>query len=294
MVEVSDVVDIILPVTPAGAVADPNLLPRALQTPSVLNPVTPEDLIARMDKYGIAQSIVPARKYGEAWGLPYEAVRDFAAAAPGRIFATAGISPLAKMEGVRRFEEAIRDFGFIGAHAYTSWARVPIDHRLWYPYFAKAEELGVPFQIEVMGGKTRPSGGRPDYLDQVADDFPDLKIVATHTGYPWERELIGMTEFRENLYIGYDTLMPHLWAPELVTYAKDENYSGAMYKRMAAAGTEALMPSDRILFGTNYLSMDIDTVFDEVAELGLSDEVLRKLYTTNARRLYSLPNPESA
>lgn len=291
MAAVSDVVDIILPVTPAGAVPDPSILPSSLQTPSVLNPLEPAQLLERMDKYGISQSIVPARKYGEEWGLSYAATRDFVAAAPTRLFATAGISPMSKMEGVRRFNEAVRDFGFVGAHAYTSWARVPIDHRLWYPYFAKAEELGVPFQIEVMGGKTRPSGARPKALDQVAYDFPDLKLIATHTGYPWERDLMGMTEFRPNLYIGYDTLMPHLWARELVEYANDENFAGRGLRRMKASNPDLLLPSERILFGTNYLSMDIDSVFDEVAALGFADEVLQKLYTDNARRLYSLPRP---
>lgn len=292
MAVVHDVVDIILRVTPAGAVRNLEALPAELRTPSVLNPLTPQQVLDRMDRYGISQSIIPARKYGEAWGLSYEAVRDFVAAAPTRLFATAGISPLAKMDGVRRFEEAVRDFGFIGAHAYTSWARVPIDHRLWYPYFAKAEELEVPFQIEIMGGKTRASGGRPVYLDQVAEDFPDLKLVATHTGYPWERDLIGICEFRPNVYIGYDTLMPHLWAPELIAYARDENFAGRNVRRMYRGGPRvAVLPSDRILFGTNYLSMDIDTVFDEVADHGFSDDVLSKLYTTNARKLYGLPSP---
>lgn len=292
MSAVQDIVDIVLPVTPAGAVENPDELSAELRTPSILNPLTPQQVLDRMDRYGISQSIVPARKYGEAWTLSYEAVRDFVAAAPTRLFATAGISPLAKMEGVRRFEEAVRDFDFIGAHAYTSWARVPIDHRLWYPYFAKAEELEVPFQIEIMGGKTRPSGGRPKYLDQVAEDFPHLNLIATHTGYPWERELVGICEFRKNVYIGFDTLMPHLWAPELIAYARDENFAGRNARKMYSGGPRVdVLPSDRILFGTNYLSMDIETVFDEVAELGLSDHVLRKLYTTNARNLYNLPGP---
>ena len=291
MTTVRDVVDIILPVTPEGAVDDPAALPTELRTPSILNPLTPQQVLSRMDRHGIAQSIIPARRYGQAWGVSYEAVRDFVAAAPRRLFATAGVSPLSKMDGVRRFAEAVRDFGFVGAHAYTSWDRLPIDHRLWYPYFAKAEELEVPFQIEVMGGKSRPSGGRPIYLDRVAEDFPDLKLVATHTGYPWERELIGICEFRPNVYIGYDTLMPHLWAPELVAYARDDNFAGRNVRRMYRGGPQVgVLPSERILFGTNYLSMDIETVFDEVAAHGFSREVLQKLYTTNARRLYRLPD----
>jgi uncharacterized protein len=289
MANVSDVVDIIVPVTPTGAVKDPMELPAELRTPSILNPLSSDDLIARMDAHGIAQSILPARKYGPEWGVDYAVMRDYVAQQPGRLFATAGICPLSKGEGVRRFDEAVRDFGFVGAHCYTSWSGLPIDHRLWYPYYAKAEELGVPFQIEVMGGKTRPSHGRPEYLDQVADDFPDLKIVATHVGYPWERDLIGMTEFRENLYIGYDGMQPRLWSNELLEYAHDRSYAGYALTRFGGEVPEGRLPSDRILFGSNYLSMDIDTAFDEIEELGFDEKLRRKLYTTNARRLYQLP-----
>lgn len=287
MATATDIVDVIVPVTPEGAVNDPAELPAGLRTPSILNPLSVAGLLERMDKYGIAQSLIPARKYGQQWGLSYAFLRDYVAQAPGRLFATAGICPLSKREGVRRFDEAVRDFGFIGAHAYTSWSGVPIDHRLWYPYYAKAEELGVPFQIEIMGGKTRFSGGRPENLDQVADDFPDLKIVATHVGYPWERDLIGMVEFRQNIYIGYDGLQPSLWSDDLIRHAKDLGYAGyAMTKRGVSGG---LLPSDRVVFGSNYLSIDLETAFDEIDELGFSDELNRKLFTTNARRLYNLP-----
>lgn len=287
MAKATDVVDVIVPVTPEEAVKDPAQLPAGLRTPSILNPLSVEGLLERMDTYGIAQSLIPARRYGQEWGLSYELLREYVAQASDRLYATAGICPLDKRRGVSRFEEAVRDFGFVGGHAYTSWQSVPIDHRLWYPYYAKAEELGVPLQIEIMGGKTRFSGGRPENLDQVADDFPDLKIIATHAGYPWERELIGMVEFRQSIYIGYDGLQPCLWSDDLIRHAKDKGYAGyAMTKRGTSGG---LLPSDRIVFGSNYLSMDLETAFDEIDELGFSEDLKRKLFTTNARRLYDLP-----
>lgn len=190
------IVDTLVPMTPAGAIRDLNDVPGHLQTPSIRNPLTLEQMLARMDGFGIGQSIIPARRYGQQWGLSYEGVRDFVAGAPTRLFATAGIDPLDRMPGVRRFEEAVRDFGFIGAHTYSSWSGVTADDRLYYPYYAKAEELGVPFQVECMAAKQAMSTGHPTYLDRVATDFPGLKLVATHTGYPWERELVAYAEFR--------------------------------------------------------------------------------------------------
>jgi predicted TIM-barrel fold metal-dependent hydrolase len=281
-------VDAILPVTPADAVKDPNELPADLRTPSILNPISPTELIERMDQYGISQSIIPARKYGPRWGVSYESLRDYVAEYPQRLFATAGICPLSRMDGVRQFEESVRDYGFIGAHAYTSWSGVPINDRLYYPYYAKAEELGVPVQLEIMGGKTRRSYGRPEFLDQVASDFPDLNLVAAHTGYPWERELVGVSEFRSNVYIGMDTLMPNAWCGELLDFIKGTGYAGFALDRFAVFA-DVLRTSDRSIFGTNYLSMDIDTLFGEIDDLGLEPPIKAKLMTNNARRLWGLP-----
>ena len=33
---------------------------------------------------------------------------------------------------------------------------------------------------------------RPLWIDEIVRDFPTLKIVALHSGYPWEDELIAM------------------------------------------------------------------------------------------------------
>jgi uncharacterized protein len=285
----SPIVDVVVPVTPKGAVADPASLPERIRTPSVLNPLTATELVARMDHYGIDQSIVPARRYGPVWGLSYESVRDFVAEYPTRLFATAGIDPLERMPGVRLFEEAVRDFGFVGAHTYSSWSGVRADDRLYYPYYAKAEELGVPFQVESMAAKRGLSLGHPRYLERVSNDFPDLKLVATHTGYPWERELVAVAELRNNMYIGCDTLPPRLWSPDLIAFITGT--VGSHPKEPAASPDGDLSTSDRCLFGSNYLSIDLDTALPAIETLGLPDANRAALMGLNASRLYRLGPP---
>ena len=280
------ILDVVVPVTPTG-LTNLDELPSHLRTPSILNPLTAEGLCARMDKYGIGQSIIPARRYGSEWGVPYEVLRDYVAQVPDRLFAIAGIDPLAKMAGVRRFEEAVRDFGFIGAHTYTSWSETDVDSRLFYPYYAKAEELGVPFMIECMHGKSRFSNATPRNIERVAADFPDLKIVAIHVGYPWERELVANAEFRQNFYIGYDGYPPRMWVKELIDFVKGQTFAGN--HPIALDGTRPTTTPLRCVFGSNYLSVDLDTGFDEIAAFGFTDEQYRNLMGDNARRLFNLP-----
>lgn len=285
------IVDFLVPMTPKGAV-DPDTVPARLRTPSILNQLSSDELVARMDHFGIGQSIIPARRYGPHWGLDYAKLRDFVAEKPGRLFAVAGIDPLERMPGVRRLEEAVRDWGFIGAHTYSSWSDTPADDRLYYPYYAKCEELGVPVQIECMNAKTMISHGHPAYIERVAVDFPGLKIVATHTGYPWNRELVAVAEFRSNVWIGCDGFPPVLWPEDLLNFIKGETFRGVRLSLENSGFGGASPTSDRCLFGSNYLSIHLETALPEIEKLGLDDNLWAKLMATNARDLYQLPEFE--
>jgi predicted TIM-barrel fold metal-dependent hydrolase len=35
-------------------------------------------------------------------------------------------------------------------------------------------------------------GARPMFLDRIACDFPDLKMIGAHTGWPWVDELLSV------------------------------------------------------------------------------------------------------
>ncbi|GAB6901996.1 amidohydrolase family protein [Kineosporia succinea] len=289
------IVDVLVPVTPEGAVKDISEVPPHLRVPSILNPLSLEQLLQRMDHYGIGQSVIPARKYGQHWGMSYEFLRDFVAKSPNRLFATAGIDPLNKMPGVRLFEEAVRDFGFVGAHTYSSWSQVPADDRLYYPYYAKAEELGVPFQVECMAAKAPRSMGHPQFFDRVAADFPDLKLVATHCGYPWERELMAYAEFRPNFYVGADGFPTDLWHEDLIRFIKGTGFGGQhpwSKDRSDKGNPNFNSTSNRAVFATNYMSMDLEQTFADIDAMDFSDEIRDKLFAHNGRRLFSLPELE--
>jgi predicted TIM-barrel fold metal-dependent hydrolase len=66
------------------------------------------------------------------------------------------------------------------------WNLPPNDRR-YYPLYAECCELDIPFCTQVgHTGPLQPSEpGRPiPYLEEVALDFPDLKIVCGHIGFP--------------------------------------------------------------------------------------------------------------
>ncbi len=77
------------------------------------------------------------------------------------------------------------------------------DERMW-PFYAKASELDIPLTIHTGQSYVVPQPGKytlPILLDDILLDFPDLKIIAYHMGWPYQEELIGLAAKHKNLYL---------------------------------------------------------------------------------------------
>ncbi|MFQ5426112.1 MAG: amidohydrolase family protein [Gaiellales bacterium] len=229
---------------------------------------TPAQLIEWMDAAGIEKALIPAQVAG-TWAVSYETVAELCRDYPDRLYGMAGLDPEDLMEGLRKLERGVSELGFVGAHSYPHWLELPIDDRVFYPFYAKCVEFDVPVQIQVglAFQRTRSSQGFPAAVDRVAVDFPELKIVCIHTGYPWERELVAVAWKNANVYVGCDTHPPERWAPEIIDYLKGEG-------------------REKCIFGTNYPCLDFAEALAQVEELGLDDETKTLLLTRNLRRLY--------
>ncbi len=52
---------------------------------------------------------------------------------------------------------------------------------------------------------------RPLHMDQVACDFPELRIVLAHLGHPWEAETIAVIRKQPNVYADVSALYYRPW-----------------------------------------------------------------------------------
>ena len=88
------------------------------------------------------------------------------------------------MSAVRELETAVKEWGFAGASAFM-WLGHSLNHRDLFPFYAKCLELDIPIVLQSGHSAEQhvPSEmGIPIHLDDVALYFPDLRIVASHTG----------------------------------------------------------------------------------------------------------------
>ena len=239
-----------------------------------------EDYIRKMDRAGIERSFLVAVRCGDrrikGWSeITYESVFEATRKYPDRFSGLAGIDPTRGVAGLKELDKAVREYGFVGAHLYPHWFEQAPDAAIYYPYYSRCEELGIPIMMQVghclvyQSDRRLPSVGRPITLDRVAIDFPNLTIIGIHLGYPWVDEMISVCTKHPNVYMAGDAYAPKHWGPTVVHYA---NTYG----------------QDKFLFGTDWWVIDPERAMTEFAELGFRPEAARKVLRDNAHRIFNL------
>lgn len=237
----------------------------------------PSDFLRILDEAGIDKVIIPNGKHRSFmrqelhWNISVAEVAAVVRQDPKRFIGIYGINPFTRMNGVRELEIAVKEHGFKGAHVHAYGFGIPINDAMFYPFYAKCAELGVPVEIQVgHAANLMPSAmGRPLLLDDIALYFPELKIVGLHTGWPWVEELISLGVKHRNLFIGATGHAPKYWDHALVRYMNSRG-------------------QDKVLFGTDFPLLLHKDALRQVEALDLRPEAKRKILRENAMRVFGL------
>jgi hypothetical protein len=118
--------------------------------------------------------------------------------------------------------------------------------------------------------------GHPRNVDEVAMDFPELKIVAGLGGWPWVPEMIGVARRHPNVYINTAAHRPKYFATP-----------GSGWEMLMQFGNTLLQ--DQIIFASSWWTygMPLKDVIAETRALPLKEKVKEKWLYENAARLFS-------
>ncbi|MHC1581660.1 MAG: amidohydrolase family protein [Candidatus Syntropharchaeia archaeon] len=203
----------------------------------------------------------------DGWGI--ETVKKMVDESDGRIVGGVGYNPFRIKESLQEIKKAVEDYGFKYVYMHPITFGVPLNDKKLYPVYALCEELGVPIGMQV-GHSAEPlpsEPGHPMYADEVAIDFPDLKMVLSHTGWPWIEEWCSMIWRHPNVYGDISAYMPRNLEPYQVKF-------------MDTRGR------DKVLFGTN--GFGLKTCKEQFLQLPIKEETKRKVLRENALKLFDL------
>ncbi len=211
--------------------------------------------------------------------VPNEEIAAVAAANDDVLIPFASVDPH-RADAVERARRLIDEHGVRGFKFHPNiQAFFPNDETV-YPLYEVIEAAGLPvlFHSGHSGiGSGLPGGGgirlkysNPLHVDDVAVDFPALKIVLAHPSFPWQDEAISVALHKRQVYIDLSGWSPKYFPPQLVQYA----YT---------------LLRDRVLFGSDYPMITPDRWLADFAEAPFKDEVRPLILKANAARLLGLP-----
>lgn len=210
---------------------------------------TGELLIEDMDKAGIDQSWISvidlglAEKVGEAKYSITEINRRYAQVAERfseRLIAFVGVDPR-RENAVELLETGVKEWGMRGLKLLPPCGFYPNDENC-YKLYEKAVELGIPVLVHT-GPEAIPLYSKycyPIYLDEVANDFPNLTLILGHAGFCWWQEALHIASVKPNMYFDLAG-----WQPTTLRHPIAEFYM-PLRKILDGIG------SSRVLFGSDW------------------------------------------
>ncbi|MFH1491679.1 MAG: amidohydrolase family protein, partial [Pseudomonadota bacterium] len=162
--------------------------------------------------------------------------------------------------------------GFRGLKLYPTYQHYyPNDAKI-YPLYAKAQELRIPVSLHI--GSSVFSGSRlkygdPIYIDDVAVDFPELRIVQCHSGRPfWYDKAFALARLHKNVYMEVSGLPPG---------------------RLLSYFPELEKIPDKVIYGSDWPGVPtIRENIETIRGLSLKETSKQKILGENAGRLLDL------
>ncbi len=228
--------------------------------------------ISLMDQAHVSRGLICAWWSPTGPLISNDEVAAFVQKYPDRLVGVASANLYRPMEAIRELRRCVRELGFKALRIVPWLWNLPPTDRHYYPLYAECVELDIPFCCQV--GHTGPlcpsEPGRPiPYIDEVAIEFPELKMVCGHIGYPWTTEMIAVATKHENVYIDTSAYVAKRFPAELVTYMQKNGRK-------------------KVMFGTNYPMITAAMCLKDLDALQLTDEVKKLFLYENAARVFQL------
>jgi predicted TIM-barrel fold metal-dependent hydrolase len=191
----------------------------------------------------------------------------------------ASIDPAKGKTGAREARRLVEHFGVKGFKFHPTMQGFYPNDRNAYVLYEAIAEAGVPAlfhtgQTGVGAGMRGGNGMRlkysnPIHLDDVAVDFPDMKIVLAHPSFPWQEEALSVATHKPNVYIDLSGWSPKYFPPILVRYANS-------------------LLRHKVLFGSDWPAITPDRWLADFERLDIKPEVRPLILKENARKLLGI------
>jgi predicted TIM-barrel fold metal-dependent hydrolase len=236
------IVDIHVHPVSRGMVLDPRNLRFMERGCAMLLDVPAEKtLLERMDAGGIAVACLMGPNPHEGITLSNDVVHKLVESHPTRFVGFLGVDPVrdGPSQTKAAIEQAVDQWGFKGVGEIGGCDFLAPE---WAGVFETCIQKQIPVLVHM--GVPLPSMllkyGHPFLLDELAHRYPELTIIAAHSGAPWIMETLAVLVRHPNVYLDISTLP-----------AIHEQLARVVLALCASRGLE-----ERVLFGSDFPVVD--------------------------------------
>ncbi len=229
-------------------------------------------LLQEMDAAGLTIGALPARYSDRLGTITNDEVMSIVRQYPGRFVGFAAIDPTHRRAACAAIAEAAKaGFKAINLEPGSYPSPMYVDDRRLYPIYGCCEDVGIPVVI-MSGGSAGPdpSYTDPTQIDHLAADFPTLKIIVSHGGWPWVHNILHVAYRRLNVYVSADQYLANM--PGMHDYIDAINgYLG-----------------DRFLYGSSYPFLPVDACLEWFRKLPIRAELMERVLWRNAAEVLKI------
>ena len=208
-------------------------------------------LVSDMDEAGIDKTVLLPLDYallvgcGESTSLEKQHIimAEAVKRHPDRLILFAGIDPR-RPDAVEFLERAVKEWKVKGLKIHPAMGFYPNEPRC-YLLYQKCLELGLPV-LSHTGPELYPMMSKyamPVFFDEIANDFPELKLVMAHAGACYWEETALIASNKLNMYMDLSW-----WQAQYLGFSEAEFY-GKLKALVSVAGTS------RVLLGSDWPAM---------------------------------------
>jgi predicted TIM-barrel fold metal-dependent hydrolase len=243
----------------------------------------PSKLVELLDEWNVEWINLISYVAKEVMGFGYEFVDfvgKYSLEYPDKLRPMMSVDPN-DVRAIERLEEFRSKYN-------CKWIKIHPVHSLFKPNSYRPEEGGVKilqriyeyaeenkFPVTIHTGtsifpRARIKYGDPLYIDDIANDFPRLKVVIAHGGRPitaWANTTFFLLRRHKNVYLDISGIPPK----NLLNY----------FPRIEDV-------ADKVMFGSDWYTLGVENIKKNVEmllETGLNKEVISKILYENASKI---------
>jgi len=232
---------------------------------------TVDDLLATMAAEGIDRSIVvPLKPPAYHFGPENDRIAAAVATHPDRFSGFARVDPRQGEAAVRKATRGLDDLGLIGLYLHPFEEQFAANDELIFPLMELLRTRNLPLMLA--GGY--PGFSHPSQIGDLARQFPDVTIIATHGG---QLNISGMllADAGRMLRANPNVIME----------------TSGIYREDFIEDTVAELGPERVVFGSNSPDMDQGFEATRIRFAHLNDAAKQLMGRDNIVRICRLPVP---